>query len=124
MSLTSNVLLVISDNAQCGLTSQLLYPPTLGVIKVSILLFFLRTLPAVHEWRLPIKVYAVFIALEEAAFTTALFLQCRPIYYYWDKSTEGSCFNQTVFYYVDAALNLATDLGILLLPWLIFRGMY
>ncbi|KAK3942609.1 hypothetical protein QBC46DRAFT_379528 [Diplogelasinospora grovesii] len=108
---------------KCGFTSQVMYPPMLGVIKVSILLFFIRILPVVHDWKVPLRWFAVFIALEESAFMTALFLQCRPIYYYWDKSTEGTCFNQTAFYYVDGGINMATDLCILLLPWLIFRDL-
>jgi len=64
----------------------------------------------------------VFICTEQSAFIIGLFLQCRPINYYWDKSVEGTCFNQQAFYYADAGFNLATDIIILSLPWVLFRS--
>jgi hypothetical protein len=36
---------------KCGFTSQVLYPTSLGAIKLSVILFLLRTLPPVHFWR-------------------------------------------------------------------------
>ena len=108
---------------QCGFTSQVIYPPALLAIKVAIVLFFIRCLPAVHDARKWLYGLAAFICLEQSAFTIALFLQCRPINFYWDKSVEGTCFNQPHFYYADAAFNLATDFIILSLPWVLFRSM-
>lgn len=67
--------------------------------------------------------FAAFVFVEESAFTIGLFLQCRPINFYWDKSVEGTCFNQPAFYYADAALNMTTDICILSLPWILFRSM-
>ncbi|KAK3312319.1 hypothetical protein B0H66DRAFT_525338 [Apodospora peruviana] len=107
---------------KCGFTSQVLYPTSLGAIKLSILLFLLRTLPPAHFWKKPLYVFAAWVVCSESAFTIGLFLQCRPIAYYWDKSLTGTCFNQPAFYYADASLNMATDIGILSLPWLIFRS--
>jgi hypothetical protein len=62
------------------------------------------------------------VVSSEAAFTIALFLQCQPLNFYWDKTVEGTCFDQPKFYYVDASLNMATDILILALPWFIFRS--
>lgn len=107
---------------QCGFASQVLYPASLGVIKLSIILFFVRVLPPDHVWRKPLYGIAAWVVASESAFTVALFLQCRPLNFYWDKTVEGTCFDQPKFYYVDAALNMATDLVILSLPWLIFRS--
>ncbi len=87
------------------------------------MLFFIRCLPAVHDARKPLYGLAAFICVEQSAFTIALFLQCRPINFYWDKTVEGTCFNQPHFYYADAAFNLATDIVILSLPWVLFRSM-
>jgi hypothetical protein len=94
----------------------------LGVIKLSILLFFVRVLPPGHKWRKPIYGLAAWVVSSETAFTIALFFQCRPLRFYWDKTIQGTCFDQPKFYYVDAALNLATDLVILSLPWFVFRS--
>lgn len=35
----------------------------------------------------------------------------------------GTCINQPVFYYVDASVNISTDLLILSLPWMIFSSL-
>jgi hypothetical protein len=109
---------------QCGFTSQVLYPPALGVIKLSIILFLLRVLPPDHSWTKRLYALAAWVVSSETAFTIALFLQCRPLNFYWDKTVEGTCFDQPKFYYVDAALNMATDVVILALPWFIFRSEF
>jgi len=109
---------------KCGFSSQVLYPPTLRAIKMSVVVFFIRCLPVGHAAKPYLYGLAAFIFVEEAAFTIGLFVQCRPLNFYWDKSVEGSCFNQPAFYYVDAALNLATDLIILSLPWILFRSAF
>lgn len=109
---------------KCGFSSQVLYPPALCAIKMSIVFFFIRCLPVVHAAKPYLYGFAAFIFVEEAAFTIGLFVQCRPLNFYWDKSVDGSCFNQPAFYYVDAAFNLATDLVILSLPWVLFRSTY
>jgi hypothetical protein len=88
---------------------------------LSIILFLLRILPDFHEWILPLHCFAAWIIMEETTFTIGLFFQCRPINYYWDKTAQGSCFDQPAFYYADASFNMATDLCILALPWIIFR---
>ncbi|KAK3319594.1 hypothetical protein B0T19DRAFT_269382 [Cercophora scortea] len=108
---------------KCGFTSQVLYPSSLGAIKLSIILFLLRVLPADNGWTKPLYGLAGWVVASESAFTIALFLQCRPINFYWDKTVEGSCFDQPKFYYVDAALNMTTDIVILSLPWFIFRNL-
>jgi len=100
-----------------------LYPPALCAIKLSIVMFLIRCLPAVHDQKPFLYGFATFIFAEEAAFTIALFLQCRPINFYWDKRIEGTCFDQPTFYYADGAFNLATDLVILSLPWVLFRSL-
>ncbi|OCL12107.1 hypothetical protein AOQ84DRAFT_285875, partial [Glonium stellatum] len=107
----------------CGLSSQLLYPATLGCIKFSILLFLSRVVPSSSPWKKRIYWIAAFVVCEETTFTLALFFQCRPLRYYWDKEIKGTCFNQPAFYYVDASVNICTDLMILSLPWMIFSSL-
>ena len=99
----------------------MLYPASLGVIKLSIILFLLRVLPPDHTWRKPLYGLAGWVVVSESVFTIALFLQCQPLAFYWDKTIEGTCFDQPKFYYTDACMNMLTDIVILSLPWFIFR---
>ncbi|KAF2464124.1 uncharacterized protein BDR25DRAFT_243464, partial [Lindgomyces ingoldianus] len=109
---------------KCGFSSQVLYPASQGFTKLSILLFLSRVVPSTSPWKKRIWTIAAFVVCQETAFTITLFLQCRPTPYYWDKSLTGTCINQPAFYYVDASINILTDLMILSLPWLIFSGEY
>ncbi|PKS11299.1 hypothetical protein jhhlp_003061 [Lomentospora prolificans] len=109
---------------KCGFTSQILYPPALGLVKVSILMFLTRILPAVHVWKTPLRLFAAFITVAETAFFFTLVFQCRPVHAYWNRAMPGrQCINQPVFYYVDAGFNILFDLIILLIPTLLFRKL-
>ncbi|SPO04718.1 uncharacterized protein DNG_07403 [Cephalotrichum gorgonifer] len=108
--------------AKCGFTSQIIYPPSMGLVKISILLFLCRILPAVHSWKVPLKCFAVLIAVAETAFTFALIFQCSPVHQYWDRAKPGpKCVNRAVLYFIDASVNIFCDLAILVIPTLLFR---
>jgi len=63
------------------------------------------------------------IGLGISIFVAVLF-QCTPIAFFWDSSiVDGKCFNQIAFYFIQAGINTATDLWILLLPMPIFLGL-
>ena len=96
----------------------------MGLVKVSILLFLVRVLPTVHPARLRLRLFAAFIALVETVFIFCLIFQCSPVHAYWHRDMPGrKCFNQPVFYYVDASFNILADLIILIIPTLLFRSM-
>ena len=46
----------------------------------------------------------------------AQLLICRPLLYFWDQSTRGSCGNFKSFYLFIAVFNLITDITIFVLP--------
>lgn len=97
----------------------------MALVKISILLFLVRVLPAVHPARLRLRLFAGLIALTETVFIFCLVFQCRPVHAYWDRAMPGrKCFNQPVFYYIDASFNIAFDLCILVIPTLLFRSRF
>ncbi|KAF2204470.1 hypothetical protein GQ43DRAFT_437893 [Delitschia confertaspora ATCC 74209] len=108
---------------KCGFTSQLLYPASQGFVKLSILIFLSRVIPGTSPWKKRIYALAAFVLVQEIAFTFALLLQCRPIAFYWNKDLKGTCIEQPPFYYVDAAINITTDVMIWSLPWIIFTSL-
>jgi hypothetical protein len=108
---------------KCGFSSLVLYPVSLGFVKLSILLFLSRVVPETSSWKLRIYFLAAFVVCLEIAFTLVLAFQCRPVAYYWDKELEGTCINQHAFYYVEASINIGTDVVILSIPWLIFSSL-
>ncbi|KAH6668388.1 hypothetical protein B0J14DRAFT_600636 [Halenospora varia] len=89
-------------------------------IKVSILLFYLRL---TQSRRIRTVTYIVmFISVGYCLIGAfALVYTCKPIRKYWDFSTPGTCINSGVLFLCGAALNVATDVVMLLLPiWLLW----
>ncbi|CAF9942279.1 hypothetical protein IMSHALPRED_003450 [Imshaugia aleurites] len=84
-------------------------------IKISILLFYRRLFPVrrllVASSIIGAIVLAWYIAVEITAIS-----QCLPIRYYWQRVGHGHCIQTTNFYITLAALNLATDVAVLILP--------
>ena len=93
--------------------AQILYFLGIGVIKTSILFFYLRLTP-----RLQVAVWTT-IALVGAstiALTLGNILGCWPVAYAWGGETSGSCFNRWVFWTAGAAINVFTDLIVYTMP--------
>ncbi len=42
--------------------------------------------------------------------------QCHPIELNWDKSIQGTCINQWVFFVIGSTPNVITDFAILIIP--------
>lgn len=89
-----------------------------ALIKVSILLFYLRIFPG----RLTRRVLwstVWFTAVWSIVFIIVGSLQCRPISYFWtqwDGKHEGQCVNGNRLAWVHAAINIALDLWMLAIP--------
>lgn len=98
--------------------SMILYATTANVTKASILAFYLRILiTKLDKWITKITLLAVggyYIAV-----VVILFAQCQPFGYYWNmvaRPGTGKCMDESTHMVVSAALNLALDLLIFLIP--------
>ncbi|RDW85256.1 hypothetical protein BP6252_02846 [Coleophoma cylindrospora] len=97
------------------LSSELLYLAVLVFTKISILLFYLRVFT--RTWfRTSVKLMIAFVALWGVAFVLAAIFQCRPIHGAWDKTVPAECINVQSLAYSAAAIGIAQDLLILILP--------
>lgn len=103
---------------------QVAYNPILALVKTSILLFLLKLSgvqrPAVR-WSIH-ALNALNITMMLAIFIVVIF-QCSPVTFVYDKSIEGTCIQQGMFYVVTAALTLLTDVLVLALPFWIFLDL-
>ncbi|RDW77905.1 hypothetical protein BP5796_05757 [Coleophoma crateriformis] len=97
------------------LSSELLYLAVLVFTKISILLFYLRVFT--RTWfRTSVKLMIAFVALWGVAFILVAIFQCRPIHGAWDKTVPAVCINVQSLAYSAAAIGIAQDLLILILP--------
>ncbi|KAI9679254.1 MAG: hypothetical protein M1817_005273 [Caeruleum heppii] len=96
---------------------DLAYCSTILVIQCSFLLFYRRVFTFQNpRFKLAVIVVGAFaLACWVAIFISTLF-HCLPIAYNWDKSIPGQCVNPNALFISALALNLFTDILIVLLP--------
>lgn len=90
----------------------------LTLMKLSLLLFYLRIFPSTTVRRL-LWATVVFDVLFGLAFVMAALLQCRPISYFWtnwDGEHQGLCMNVNAVGWANAAVSIFLDFWMLALP--------
>ncbi len=102
-------------NLQTVIISAASYPWTLGLVRISLLMFLLQTFPN-RRFQLVVKVLAVYTCLHTVAFFFAVIFQCDPVPFAWDKELRGKCLNLTALTYAAAVLSGILDCVTLLLP--------
>ncbi|KAH8888114.1 hypothetical protein GQ53DRAFT_872355 [Thozetella sp. PMI_491] len=119
-AIANSVLSIIRSPAQLGIVGSITYNLSTLFIKASILTMYLRFSIA---RALRIAIYlTMFVAVGYSLAGGFGFLYlCHPIPKLWDFSIPGSCGDFGVWYLSCAALNVATDALILLLPiWILW----
>jgi hypothetical protein len=97
---------------------EVLYFLQIGLIKLTLLLFFLRIFPKPLVRRLIWATIAIDMACSAAFMITAVF-QCQPISFYWtswDKERSGKCININGLAWANAIISVVMDLWMLVLP--------
>ncbi|KAH7090690.1 hypothetical protein FB567DRAFT_298255 [Paraphoma chrysanthemicola] len=98
-------------------TNLWVYSAALTIIKVSILIQYLRIFPVRRFQKYCFLILGVVIAYGSWTVFGNIFL-CSPIAFFWDKSAtnNGHCMDRTVVWFANAGVNIALDMIIFLLP--------
>ncbi|KAF1959237.1 hypothetical protein CC80DRAFT_585579 [Byssothecium circinans] len=114
----------ITEFALWFFVMEALYFLILTLLKLTLLLFFLRIFPTPKAKRL-IWGTIVFVACWGTASVFAGIFQCSPIRYNWlrwDGEHEGECLNINALAWSNAAISIALDIWMLALPlWQVFQ---
>jgi hypothetical protein len=95
---------------------EILYVLNMGLIKTSILFFYLHVFPK-RLFRIQTWIVMGFCAITTITFTLVTVFQCRPISYVWDKDLKGGqCINYNTVAWVNAGINILQDILIVVLP--------
>ncbi|KAJ4288050.1 hypothetical protein N0V90_012067 [Kalmusia sp. IMI 367209] len=98
---------------------EVLYFFNVAMLKLSLLLFFMRIFPARPVKRL-LWATIGFDILFGLAFIFAAIFQCQPISHYWDKwdgeHLDGKCVNINALGWANAVISIAIDIWMLALP--------
>jgi hypothetical protein len=108
----------ISNMLRLFYLCQILYIFSVNLIKIALILFFLRVFPQYWFRRWCWVMIGIVTAFGFAYFFPTTF-QCNPVNYawnQWDGEHEGTCIDINTGTYINASLNMVLDLVILLMP--------
>lgn len=97
------------------------YNLALALSKISIVCQYLRVFP-VPAMQLTCKIMLGVLAVYGCWTVLGSVFMCVPVQFFWGVG-EGSCMNRLAFWFSNAALNIATDLIIFIMPMPLIRGL-
>ncbi|KAL8709212.1 MAG: hypothetical protein Q9225_007482, partial [Loekoesia sp. 1 TL-2023] len=101
---------------QAFLASELIWAASIPIIKISILLLYIRIFGRVRYFKITAYIIGVFSICWSIMVILVCALQCRPVQFIWDKSIKGTCINAPLFFIIGSAPNTFTDFVLLALP--------
>lgn len=120
---TPSVIISNPDLIQALFSSIIVYNFALFSTKLSILLQYLRICSKSSTRKAVYVVIAIVSAYCLETFFTGLFT-CTPVAFFWDSTIpNGNCLEKWPLYFANAAINIATDFMILLLPIFILKDL-
>lgn len=92
-----------------------LYVITLGLVKASLIAFYLQIF---QERRFRIVCWAVlgFIAVSTVIIQFLTIFACAPVQSFWDRDIKGKCLDVGAIGFANSALAITQDLIILIMP--------
>ncbi|MCJ1331320.1 hypothetical protein MMC10_008009 [Thelotrema lepadinum] len=102
---------------QAYFSTELLWATSIPLIKISILLLYIRIFGRQRYFRLTAYSLSLLTICWSIMVILVCAFQCRPVSYIWDKSIAGgSCIDALQFFVVGSTIDVVTDFAILLLP--------
>lgn len=98
------------------------YNLALTMIKVSILVQYIRIFPTRHFRCACYAMLCIVVACGTWGVFGNVFL-CNPINSFWDTTIQGKCMQMSVVWFSTAGLNIGQDLIILFLPVRVIRSL-
>ncbi|KAF2277675.1 uncharacterized protein EI97DRAFT_301179 [Westerdykella ornata] len=110
------------DSQKAFWASIWIYYLALAFTKLSILVQYLRIFPT-RRFRIVCSVVIGLVALYGVWGLFGSIFLCVPVHSFWDKSVGGKCMDQFAVWFSNAAMNIAQDFVILLLPMPVLRRL-
>lgn len=102
--------------------SELIYCVSVSLVKASLLALYLHLSPS-RAYRSLSYIALVLVAGHFISGLTVTAFQCTPVPYLWDKTIKGRCIQTGIFYFINAGLNVFTDVLIFALPMPMLWGI-
>ncbi|KAL8933697.1 MAG: hypothetical protein Q9216_006245 [Gyalolechia sp. 2 TL-2023] len=98
------------------LATEIIWAASIPVIKISILLLYVRIFGCLRYFKVLAYIIGTFSICWSIMAMLVPLLQCRPIERIWDRSVDGTCINSTLFFKIGSGPNVLTDFVLLALP--------
>ncbi|KAF2842127.1 hypothetical protein M501DRAFT_1054858 [Patellaria atrata CBS 101060] len=98
------------------LVQEMLYFAGLTSVKISIILFYLRSFGTTKKTRWLIMAMMMFVVAYAIARIFSTLFQCRPFSYFWDRTQPGTCVNYYALLFSHTIINMVTDVVLLAFP--------
>lgn len=104
--------------------SIIIYNLTLGLVKISILVQYLRIFIG-EAIRITCYTILALVCIYTLLSLILATLTCYPIAYFWDKSIAAphSCLNQEALWFSNASINILSHLAILVTPMPVLKSL-
>ncbi|KAI9149020.1 integral membrane protein [Paramyrothecium foliicola] len=96
--------------------AQVTYKAAINLIKCSLLLLYLKIFGNIPWFKWTTWSLLCIVASYCIGSVLVTIFQCRPIGRAFDKTVDGTCIDNSKFWYANAGFSIATDIIILLLP--------
>lgn len=117
-----NIQLTYWDLEPCYITAPI-YNVALTITKLSALCQLLRFF-VMPRPRAAAKTLLWVVVMYGIAIPIVCIFSCRPINSWWDRSIQGQkCINLTAFWYINASLNIVTDIAVVALPLYVLKDL-
>ncbi|PWW77416.1 hypothetical protein C7212DRAFT_277295 [Tuber magnatum] len=102
--------------------SRLFHSASISFVKASLLALYIR-LTSSRTYRSLSYISLVLVICHVISSLMVTTFQCTPVPYLWDKMIKGRCIQTRIFHFVDAGLNILTNVLIYILPVLMLWGI-
>lgn len=114
----------LSNSLTSDYLCQIFWLLVIYFIKISILFLYLRIFPDIQNFRIYVIGTMVFVTLSVIILVPIVIWQCVPIQAIWDlKRRDARCLSISGAAYANAAVNIATEIAILILPLPLLRHL-
>ena len=106
---------MLSTRYQCFYVTDCIYPPAIGIIKISTLLLFARVFQSRSFIRI-LWAVGLFISTYTLIVMLLIIFECKSIKGFWDSNLEAGCMSDTKVLIAMESLNVTTDFLVVCLP--------
>ncbi|KOS41239.1 hypothetical protein ACN38_g7877 [Penicillium nordicum] len=106
---------VLQQQLKCLWAAIPMYNASLAFTKFSILFQYLRIFPG-KSFRIACYVTMAIVASYSSWAIVSGFVNCVPVAKFWNKDLPGNCLKFEALWFFNAAMNIMTDIALLLLP--------